>query len=103
LMGRASAQPTGDRGYAGLDENSIKQELEAVEARWQKEARLSPQKPQATKRINLEIINRDISQEMSSEKFMFLKTFVGNNKSFSTIPIMQLKIGTYSYPGRVGH
>lgn len=94
LMGRASAQPIGDRGYAGLDENSIKQELESVEARWQEEARLSPQKPQATKRIDLEITNRDVSQEMSSENFKFLKTFVGNNKSFSTIPIKQLKIGT---------
>ena len=91
-MKRASAQPTGDLGYIGLDENSIKQELDAAQARWQEEAWLPPQKPQATKRI--EMTNRDVSQEMSSENFLFLKTFVGNKKFFSTIPIIQLKIGT---------
>ncbi|KIM83617.1 hypothetical protein PILCRDRAFT_431027 [Piloderma croceum F 1598] len=91
LMGRPSAQPTRDLGYAGSNENSFKQELDTAEARWREEARLPPQKPRATKRIDLEMINRDVSQEMSSEKFMFLKTFVGNKKSFSTIPISQLK------------
>jgi hypothetical protein len=95
-MKRASAQPIEDLGYARLDENSIKEELDTAQARWQEEApsRLPPRKPhdQATKRI--EMTNRDVSQEMSSENFLLLKTFIGNKKSFSTIPITQLKIGT---------
>jgi hypothetical protein len=76
-------------------EIDIKQELAAAEARWQEEARLPPQKPLLAKRIDRESTNLAIAQEMSSTKFVSLKTFIGQEKKFSTIPISQLKIGTY--------
>jgi hypothetical protein len=44
---------------------------------------------------DLESTNLAIAQEMSSTKFVSLKTFIGQEKKFSTIPISQLKIGTY--------
>jgi hypothetical protein len=90
LMKRAS--DTNPR-YAELNDDDIKQELDAVQARWQEEARLAPQKPPATRRIDLEQINREVAQEMSSRNFVLLKTFIGLEKSSSTIPITQLTIG----------
>jgi hypothetical protein len=67
-------------------------ELDAVQARWKEEARLPPQKPQATKRFDLKIKNEQVAQEMSSG--VFLKTFIGHEKFFSTIPVTQLRIST---------
>ena len=91
LIRRAS---DADPGHPDLSENEIIQELCAVRARWHAEACLPPQKPQATRRIDLESTNQVLALRMSSP--YFLKTYVGQEKSFSTTPITQLRVGMYS-------
>jgi hypothetical protein len=93
LIRRAS---DADPVHPDLSENAITQEICAVQARWQAEACLPPQKPQATKRIDLESTNQAVAQRMSSPDFIFLKTYVGHEKYFSTTPITQLRVGMYS-------
>lgn len=82
-----------DSGHSEPGMNEIKQKLEAVEARWQAEARLPPEKPLATKRHDLERINWSLAQKMSSKNFGILNTIVGHEKTFSTIPITELGVG----------
>jgi len=92
-----------DPGLTEPDQSSIKQELDTVKARLEDEARLPPQKPPATRRADLERINADVAQEMSSDQFCLLRTYIGQKKSFSTTPMTQLRNGKFVYAGFVSY
>lgn len=75
---------------ASSNTGNFQKELDEEDARCKQEAKLPLRKPAPTQRTDLELDNREVSENMSTP---FLKTFIGQQTHFSTTPVTQLTRG----------
>lgn len=98
MMRRASMSDVG-REWAPEEtltqDEMLTQEIMQLREQWKVEATLPPEKPVPTRRSDREYVNQRVINSMTKDsenfKYRVLKTFIGQDKHFSTTPIQELR------------